>query len=176
MGIRIIMFLFLVSCAWSSWGLCGTGPGKIAKAKTMAELAARYDSTSCQECHEEAYEQWENSVHACSILGVTLRTAPTILTSIDKGLKRFPYSGVKTDADIEVRHLMICAKCHLPQLDEATDDVAREIVKTIRDWRQAYADDDDELLEKLEEKISSLNIGCMVCHNKVALIHKWVDG
>jgi hypothetical protein len=92
------------------------------------------------------------------------------------GLKLFPYSGVKTDDDIEVRHLMMCAKCHLPQLDEATDDVAREIVKTIRDWMKAYADDDDDLIDELEEKISSLNIGCMVCHNKKAIIHKWQHG
>ena len=177
MGVlRIVTFLFLVSCVWSSYGLCGTKPAEVPKAKTIAELAARYDSSSCQECHEEAYEQWENSVHAVSILGVTLRTAPTILTAVDKGLKLFPYSGVKEDKDITVEHLMFCAKCHLPQLDEATDDVAREIVKTIRDWQKAYADDDDDLIDELEEKIASLNIGCMVCHNKVAIIHKWQDG
>ncbi len=83
------------------------------KAKTMAELAARYDSSSCQECHEEIYEQWENSLHARPLYG-TGRTAPTIITAIEKGLKRFPYSGVKDIKDIKVKHLMICAKCHLP--------------------------------------------------------------
>jgi hypothetical protein len=177
MGVlRIVTFLFLVSCVWSSYGLCGTKPAEVPKAKTIAELAARYDSSSCQECHEEAYKQWENSVHAVSILGVTLRTAPTILTAIDKGLKLFPYSGVKEDKDITVEHLMFCAKCHLPQLDEATDDVAREIVKTLRDWKEAYAEDEEDLAEELEGKIASLNIGCMVCHNKKAIIHKWQDG
>ena len=158
MGVlRIVTFLFLVSCVWPSWGLCsgGTKPAEVPKAKTMAELAARYDSSSCQECHEEAYEQWENSLHAFSILG-TPRTAPTILTSIDKGLKLFPYSGVKTDDDIEVRHLMMCAKCHLPQLEDATDDVAREIVATIRAWMN---EEDEDKAEELEEKIASLNIG-----------------
>ena len=181
MGVlRIVTFLFLVSCVWSSYGLCGTKPAEVPKAKTMAELAARYDSSSCQECHEEKYEQWENSLHAVSILG-TPRTAPTILTSIDMGLKLFPYSGVKTDDDVEVRHLMMCAKCHLPQLDEATDDVAREIVKTVRDWysacKKAVEDEDyEDIADELEEKIASLNIGCMVCHNKKALIHKWQHG
>jgi hypothetical protein len=176
MGVlRIVTFLFLVSCVLSSYGLCGTKPAEVPKAKTIAELAARYDSSSCQECHPEAYEQWKNSLHAFSILG-TPRTAPTILTSVDMGLKLFPYSGVKTDDDIEVRHLMMCAKCHLPQLNEATDDVAREIVKTIRDWQEAYAWDEEELADELEEKIASLNIGCMVCHNKLAIIHKWQDG
>ncbi len=173
MGVlRIVTFLFLVSCVWSSYGLCGTKPAEVPKAKTIAELAARYDSSSCQECHEEAYEQWENSLHAFSILG-TPRTAPTILTAVDNGLKLFPYSGVKTDDDIEVRHLMMCAKCHLPQLEEATDDVAREIVATIRAWMK---EEDEDKAEELEEKIASLNIGCMVCHNKLAIIHKWQDG
>jgi hypothetical protein len=176
MGVlRIVTFLFLVSCVWSSYGLCGTKPAEVPKAKTIAELAARYDSSSCQECHEEAYNQWKNSLHAFSILG-TPRTAPTILTSVDMGLKLFPYSGVKTDDDIEVRHLMMCAKCHLPQLNEATDDVAREIVKTIRDWQEAFAWDDEDIAEELEKKIASLNIGCMICHNKLAIIHKWQDG
>ncbi len=145
------------------------------KAKSMAELAARYDSSSCKECHEEIYDQWEESLHARSILG-TPRTAPTILTAVDKGLKRFPYSGVKEDKDIEVRHLMFCAKCHLPQLDEATDDVAREIVATIRAWQKANKEGKEDEAEKLEEKIESLNIGCMICHNKKAIIHKWADG
>jgi len=181
MGVlRIVTFLFLVSCVWSSYGLCGTKPAEVPKAKTMAELAARYDSSSCEECHEDKYEQWSNSLHAVSILG-TPRTAPTILTSIDMGLKLFPYSGVKTDDDVEVRHLMMCAKCHLPQLDEATDDVAKEIVKTVRDWLSACqkaVDDEDyeDIADELEGKIASLNIGCLVCHNKKAIIHKWQDG
>ena len=176
MGVlRIVTFLFLVSCLWPSWGLCSGGAKpavKLPKAKTIAELAARYDSSSCQECHEEIYEQWENSLHAYSILG-TPRTAPTILTAVDKGLKLFPYSGVKEDKDIQVRHLMFCAKCHLPQLEEATDDVAREIVATIRAWMK---EEDEDKAEELEEKIASLNIGCTVCHNTRAIIHKWQDG
>lgn len=145
------------------------------KAKTIKELAERYDSSKCIECHEEAHEQWQNSLHARSILG-TPRTAPTILTAIDVGLKNFAYSGVKEDKDIKVEHLMLCAKCHLPQLDEATDDVAREIVATIRAWQQAYRDGDDDKIDEYESTIASLNIGCMVCHNKVALIHKYADG
>jgi len=153
----------------------GPRPAPLPKAKTIKELADRYDSSKCIECHEEAHEQWENSLHSHSILG-SPRTAPTILTAIDKGLKRFPFSGVKDDKDITVESLMICAKCHLPQLDEATDDVAQEIVATIRAWQKAGKEGNEDLYEELEEKISSLNIGCMVCHNKMAIIHKWSDG
>ncbi len=145
------------------------------KATTIAELAARYDSSKCMECHEEVHEEWEESLHARSILG-TPRTAPTIITAIEKGLKNFPFSGVKDDSDITVEHLMICMKCHLPQLKEATDDVAREIVATIRAWMKASREGDEDKAEELEETIASLNIGCMVCHNSMALIHKYVDG
>ncbi len=140
----------------------------------MAELAARYDSSSCKECHEEIYEEWENSLHARSLYG-TGRTAPTIITSIEKGLKRWPYSGVKDIKDIQVKHLMICAKCHLPQLDEATDEVAREIVETLYTWKRAIQEGNEDLADEMEEKLNSLNIGCLVCHQKKAIIHPWVD-
>ena len=132
---------------------CGEGgpkPEPLPKAKTIAELAARYDSSRCMECHEDAHDEWSESLHARSILG-SPRTAPTIITAIEKGLKLFPYSGVKEDSDITVESLMMCMKCHLPQIDEATDDVAREIVATIRAWQQAYRDDDDEKVDKLRK-------------------------
>ncbi len=160
---------------FSAFGAGGPKPEPRPKATTIAELAERYDSSGCVECHEDAHDEWSESLHAVSILG-TPRTAPTIITAIEKGLKLFPYSGVKEDSDITVESLMMCMKCHLPQLDEATDDVAREIVATIRSWQQAYRDSDDEKAEALEETIASLNIGCMVCHNKMAIIHKYADG
>jgi hypothetical protein len=153
----------------------GPKPEPLPKATTMAELAERYDSSRCIDCHEEAHDEWSESLHSKSILG-TPRTAPTIITMIEKGLKRFEYSGVKEDSDITVEHLMMCMKCHLPQLDEATDAVAQEIVATIRGWQAAHKSGDDDLVDELQEKIASLNIGCMVCHNKVALIHHYSDG
>lgn len=161
--------------AFNAYSEGGPKPEPLPKAKTIAELAERYDSERCAECHEDIYDEWENSLHSHSILG-SPRTAPTIITAIENGIKLFPYSGVKNDEDITVEHLMICAKCHLPQLDEATDDVAREIVATIKGWQQAYKDGDTDKAEKLEQTIASLNIGCTVCHQKVAIIHKWADG
>jgi hypothetical protein len=161
--------------SFNAFGAGGPKPEPPAKAKTIAELAERYDSSKCTDCHEDVHDEWSESLHAKSILG-SPRTAPTIITAIEKGLKLFPYSGVKKDSDITVESLMMCMKCHLPQLDEATDDVAREIVATIRKWQQAYKDEDYDKAEELEETIASLNIGCMVCHNKVAIIHKYSDG
>jgi hypothetical protein len=166
-----LILLLAVSC-YSEGGAKLKPPPK---AKTIKELAARYDSGKCIECHEEVHDEWSNSLHSRSILG-SPRTAPTIITAVDVGLKNFAFSGVKEDKDLKVEHLMLCAKCHLPQLDEATDDVAREIVATIRAWQKAQKDGDDDKTDQLEATIASLNIGCMVCHNKVALIHKYADG
>lgn len=167
--------LFCMFVVTDTFGAGGPKPAPLPKAKTIAELVERYDSSSCIDCHEDIHAEWAESLHAKSILG-TPRTAPTIITAIEKGLKLFPYSGVKEDADITVESLMMCMKCHLPQLDEATDDVAREIVATIRGWMQAHKDGDDEKADQLEATISSLNISCTVCHNKMALIHKYADG
>lgn len=171
----MLCLVLALACMTKSYAEGGPKPEPLPKAKTIKELAERYDSSRCMECHEEIHEEWSESLHARSILG-SPRTAPTIITALEKGLKLFPYSGVKEDKDVKVEHLMMCAKCHLPQLNEATDDVAREIVKTIKAWQQAGRDKDFDKMEKLQGTIASLNIGCMVCHNKMALIHKWSDG
>lgn len=140
------------------------------KAKTLAELAARYDSTSCKECHSEIYEQWQKSLHARSIFGDAQvgRTAATIKTTIENGLKEWPSSGVKKPEDVGVNHLMMCATCHLPQLRDAEDSVAKEIVKNV----YAFADGD----EKAGLTLQTLNIGCTICHGTHAIVHKWTDG
>jgi len=53
---------------------------------------------------------------------------------------------------------MICAKCHLPQLIEAEDSVAQEIVKNL----YAFKEPDDQAARNLQK----LNIGCLVCHQR----------
>jgi hypothetical protein len=173
--IAIVCITTCVLVSFNAFGAGGPRPEPRPKAKTIAELAERYDSSRCADCHEDAHDEWSESLHSKSILG-SPRTAPTIITAIEKGLKLFPYSGVKEDSDITVESLMMCMKCHLPQLDEATDDVAREIVATIRSWQKASRDSEWDKAEKLEKTIASLNIGCTVCHNKVAIIHKYSDG
>jgi nitrate/TMAO reductase-like tetraheme cytochrome c subunit len=145
------------------------------KANSIAELVARYDSRSCIECHQEAHDQWAESVHSRSIFG-TGRTASTFRTAITNGLLEWPASGVETTKDVRVEHLMGCAKCHLPQLADATDKVAQEIVTTIDAWRTAMNDEDEATAEKLAATLGSLNINCLICHNRNAITHKWADG
>lgn len=148
-----------------------TNAGTEKKAKSIDELAARYDVSSCKDCHEEIYEQWEKSAHSKSIFGLGGRTAATIKTSITKGMMTWPYSGVKKPEDVKVKHLMLCAKCHLPQLNEATDDVAREIVKALFTKVKSRAQ-----WNEIREKLSKVNINCLICHQTKAITHKWAQG
>ncbi|RMD51905.1 MAG: cytochrome C [Nitrospirae bacterium] len=153
-------------------GRDGTIAAKKGKAKTVAELVAMYDSSSCKQCHPKIYSKWENSLHAASIYG-TGRTAATIRTTFYNGFKAWAYSGVKKPEDVTVEHLRLCTKCHLPQLDDATDDVAKEIMKTILDWAESK---DEDVRDAAEDKLYSLSINCLICHNRNAITHKWTDG
>jgi Zn-finger protein len=132
------------------------------KAKTVDELAKMYDVSSCKKCHPKQYEEWEKSIHSHSLVG-TGRTMATIRTAItDAMMKEWTKSGVKEVKDIKVEHMMHCAKCHLPQLKDATDEVAQQLAK-------AAIDGDEATLRKV-------NINCLVCHNMKAIVHRLVDG
>ncbi len=143
------------------------------KASTIDELAKMYDSSGCKNCHEEIYHEWEQSIHSRSIFG-TGRTAATIKTTVSVGLMGWQFSGVKKPEDVQVKHLMICAKCHLPQLSEATDAVAKEIVKNAYIYSDPNTSDADR--EKAANTLSKVNINCLICHQRNAITHKWVDG
>ncbi len=145
------------------------------RATTVAELVGLYDSRHCGDCHVAIYRDWEKSIHARSLFG-TGRTALTLLTSISNGLTKWPQSGAKSPADIKVEHLMVCAKCHLPQLADATDTVAREIVDDLLKWQDAVKKKNVKAAARLEEKIKSLNVNCRICHSRNAIVHKWADG
>jgi nitrate/TMAO reductase-like tetraheme cytochrome c subunit len=144
--------------------------GDTQKAKTIDELVKMYDSTSCKDCHTEIYEQWEKSLHARSIFGPAEvgRTAATFKTTIEVGFKDWPNSGVKKPEDVQVKHLVLCTKCHLPQLADAEDSVAKEIVKNIYAFK--------EIGDEASKTLQKLNINCLVCHNRNAIVHKWTDG
>jgi hypothetical protein len=144
-----------------------------AKAKSIDELAGMYDSSACKQCHDKVYHDWRQSLHARSLFG-TGRTLLTIKTTVEVGLMQWKHSGVKKPGDVQVRHLMVCAKCHLPQLADATDDVAKEIVALA--FRYGDRNTSDAERDRIEKKVSSITINCLVCHQRNAIIHKWVDG
>ncbi|MGE5188993.1 MAG: multiheme c-type cytochrome (seleno)protein ExtKL [Gemmatimonadota bacterium] len=158
----------------------GTGPGdgiaaRNGKAGTMAELARMYDSGPCASCHREIYDQWRTSAHGTSIFGGG-KTAAALQAAVLDGLMRWPASGVKSEKDVTVTHLMGCAKCHLPQMADAEDAVARETVAAIAAWRSALDNKDAAATARAAEKLEALNIGCLICHNRNAITHKWTDG
>jgi len=149
-------------------GLTGASPEAktpykepLKKTKTVDELIAMYDSSECMSCHADIAEQGSKSLHAWSIFG-TGRTIAPILTTFTVGLKNFlySYSGVKDIKDVKVEHLMIRAKCHLPQLAEAEDSVPQEILKLAMD----YLEGDEKTSAKVKEKLEKLNINCLICH------------
>jgi hypothetical protein len=127
------------------------------KAKTIDELAKMFDSTSCKECHETHYAQWEKSHHARPFLGVSggMMLTPVVKASAFKiadpkeaTLKTFP-----------------CFKCHLPQaLRWAEDSVAQELAAALMSDPQDKA------------KVAKLQITCKVCHWEKAIAHRILDG
>jgi hypothetical protein len=125
------------------------GEGKKSEINSLAELADRYDSSRCKECHGQIYAQWEKSHHARPLMGLDnwifmskyLKEGPLAVKSPHKAtLANFP-----------------CAKCHLPQLFQTNDKVAAELAVAI------FKDD--------KRLIGKLNIGCLVCHQDKAVVH-----
>lgn len=72
------------------------------------------------------------------------------------------FSGVKSINDVKYVHMKPCAICHLPQLEDATDEVANQVA-------QAIVKNDLTVLERLE-------INCVICHNTRAIIRHFRDG
>lgn len=133
----------------------------VEKAKTIDELAQMYDVNSCKQCHPKIYEEWEKSIHSHSLIG-TGSTAAAMKGFVGALKGTFTKSGVKETKDVKVEHFMECFKCHLPQIKDASDEVAQQIAKALEDGDKAT--------------LAKVNINCLVCHNVKAIIHKWQDG
>lgn len=148
------------------------------KAKTIAELSAMYDSRHCEDCHAKVYHAWEQSAHSEPILGKRRvgRKALAIMTIFDVAKTDWPFTKLDNVDDVKVEHLMACAKCHLPQLADAEDSVARELVGDFITWRDARKDNDVRTAKAIEDKLSELSVNCLICHNRNAIVHKWTDG
>jgi len=126
-------------------------------AKTIEELAAMYDSTSCKECHEEIYAQWEKSQHAVSLMGVNDGLFMTPLAM--KG--KTPFSPAAPDQ--ATLDNFPCFKCHLPQaVVSGTDAFAKDYAKA--------------LIAQDKKRIGKMSITCLVCHSTKAIIHKRSEG
>jgi hypothetical protein len=156
-GLRLVAY----TCVLLLMPLSATGEDR--KAQTVDELAKMYDVSSCKPCHKQIYEEWEKSLHSRSIIG-TRRTSDSFGHMVKDYLLggRWKYAGVLKIEDLKTEHVIQCLECHVPQIKDATDAVAGQIA-------QAAMNNDMETLSKV-------NINCLVCHNKKAIIHQWVDG
>ncbi len=134
-GVIIPMVLVLTT-------LCYASDQKVESLKQLIEI---YDPTSCQECHEEIYDQWQNSHHARSITGIFM----------ERYLKKGPFA-VKNPRHATKKNFP-CFKCHLPQIEKASDAVAAEIAAVI--------------LKDDRATMKQLNISCMVCHQDKGVVH-----
>jgi hypothetical protein len=180
MALVLPLAILLSSVTFSTTEAAGIGKDQTiaatkGKATSLQELIEMYDSSSCFECHADIYEDWAQSVHSRSVYG-TGRTAATFRTAFTNGFMSWAYSGVKEPEDVKIEHLMGCAKCHLPQLADATDAVAKELVATVFEWMDAYQRDDMETFEEKQDLLLQLNINCLICHNRNAITHKWTHG
>lgn len=138
------------------------------KAKTIDELSKMYDVSSCRTCHAKIYEEWSQSYHAISLVG-SLGTMSSIAGAVKDGMmKEWTKSGVKDIKDIKVEHIMVCLKCHLPQIKDASDEVAQQIAKSAIEGAAGS--------EVAIETLKKVGINCLICHNMKAIIHQWVDG
>ncbi len=138
----LILGVLLLPCSL----VCSEPPAEVS---TLDELIRMFDSSSCKECHEKIYEQWEKSHHARPLIGME---DLMLLTSY---LKRVARPG--KPADEAVKRDFPCFKCHLPQIKYGTDAVAGEIAKA--------------MLKGDKATIRKLNISCLVCHNEKAVVH-----
>ncbi len=144
-----LALLFLIAWAPANCGAEETA----APIASLANLIEQYDSSSCRECHQEIYSQWEKSHHARPLMGWGDR----ILMSA--ALKEGPLAPGPSQKATKAN--MPCARCHLPQLMEATDDVAAELATAIQ--------------KEDRETIRKLTISCLVCHQEKATIHHRYD-
>ena len=119
------------------------------QASTLNELIAMFDSSSCKECHEKIYGQWEKSHHARPLMGL----------DDEIFMAKYLKSGVLAikPGERATKKNFPCFKCHLPQFNYATDDAAAEIA--------------DAILKDDKPKVRHLTISCLICHNEKAVVH-----
>jgi hypothetical protein len=139
----------LLIAALFLYGPVPVGGETAARISTLGELIKVFDSSSCKECHQKIYEQWETSHHSRSLMGID---GQMLLPPL---LKRIAKPGVPLEQ--LVGSDLPCFKCHFPQAKYATDAVMREI---------AVAS-----LKNDKATVRKLNIGCVVCHNDKAVVH-----
>lgn len=122
------------------------------QATTIDELVAPYNVEGCADCHEVIYDEWKDSWHGKSI--IDSRVLRTWRTFIKTGLDKSPKAKRRDLKDI-------CLPCHVPQIKDASDELAVQIADLIV---TSMEDKDEAKREAAKKELSKLNINCLVCH------------
>ena len=118
------------------------------EADTIDELVAMFDDSKCAECHEEIYQEWQQSWHAKAV------------NSSLKGMRNFIAVGLAKEWETELTkdQVLKCLDCHAPAVNYASEKLAVEIGGLIV---KAHEDKD----ENAKKELAKLNVGCLSCHN-----------
>ncbi len=128
-------------------------PGPPAAAQsvtTLDELVKRHDSASCVGCHDKVHQEWKGSYHARSVVG-SLGSLRAYVDAVEKDRR---LSADKTQ-------MLKCLDCHAPMVNEASEDVVKEIVGLVK----TAVDDKDEAKKKAaRDRLANLSVNCTGCH------------
>jgi hypothetical protein len=130
------------------------------EAKNLKELIQMYDTKECQTCHADYFKDWEKSLHSKPLLGPFDKTLGTLKDYIKQRDDELKKSKDVTKSTKE--YLMPCFICHIPQLQDLSEEGANELVEAV-------------MKENLD-MLYQLNINCLICHNRNALVRKYRDG
>jgi hypothetical protein len=141
----------LVAVALAALALGALAPTAGASSITsLAELIARHDSSQCATCHDRIHQEWKGSYHGRSIIQ-SLGSLRAFIAALE--------TERKLPAD--KTQMLKCLDCHAPAVNEASEDVIREIVGLIK----TAVDDKDEARKKgARERLGALSVGCTGCH------------
>ncbi|OCC15667.1 cytochrome c family protein [Dissulfuribacter thermophilus] len=119
------------------------------------EFVETFSSKKCMECHEDIFEEWQESYHARSMV------------SSIKGISNFFTVGVPKEWEkkLDRVEIMKCLDCHLPQIKFATERLTKEIANLMIQAKRAKEIKDDSRLKEAVNRLSKLNITCYGCHN-----------
>jgi len=130
------------------------------EAKNLKELIQMYDTKECQTCHADYFKDWEKSLHSKPLLGPFDKTLGTLKDYLSQREKELAKSKEVTQSMKE--YMMPCFICHIPQLQDLSEEGAKELA--------------DVVMKENLDMLYQLNINCLICHNRNALVRKFRDG
>lgn len=131
--------------------------------RSLAELAGAYSDQSCKGCHQQVHGEWGASRHSRSVVDSLGITRDFIVTGL----------GGQWRSPVSKEHLMRCMECHAPQLEEGSEELAREVAGLIV---AAVDGKEEKAREAARLQLAGLSVTCIVCHNSRAVLEGHLKG